>query len=114
MIEYNKWIEDDCSDFFDGSLIQYEYYFDDKNSIEYWQNYCEYGEDNDAIIYNILSIYFTVDGETDYEYEDLDYELYIEWFDNKNSAKEFAVAVDKFRCYCIKKYKELKDKIDGQ
>lgn len=117
MIEYNKWIEEDCSDFCDGSLIQCTYSFDDKNNIEYWQNYSEYGESNEAVIYCILSTYFTLDGETDYEYEDLDYELYVEWFDNKNSTKELTTAIDNFRNNCIKKWNKLKDEnkwIEGE
>ena len=52
-----------------------------------------------------------------YDEKDLDYELYVEWFDNKNSTKELTTAIDNFRNNCIKKWNKLKDEnkwIEGE
>ena len=107
-MNYNIWIEDDCSDYFDGSLINCKYYFDNNNGIDYWQSCGKYGEENEACIYCILSVYFHIDNKCYYDYEDLDYVLYVEWFDNEDSTEEFKKATELFRDRCIKQWNKFK------
>lgn len=111
-IKYNEWCESDWSDECDGTLVKYSYYFNNNNFITYTQTCEEYHPDGDSCVYHIISVLFVIDNEYDYTYEDLYYELYVEWFDNKNCEKELKDSTNKFKTRCIEKWNKLKE--DGK
>lgn len=111
-MKYNEWIEDDCTEYeLDGGseLIIYFYYFDDDNFIRYARTCREYTPYGDSVVYYIISVDFVIEDDYYYDYEDLYYELYVEWFDNKNNIEELNDAIDIFRKQCFKQWNKFKE-----
>lgn len=110
-MKYNEWIEDDFTEYeYEGEheLIEYSYYFDDNNYINYWLTCREYTPYNDSDVYIISSIDYVVEKEY-YTWDDLDYELYIEWFDNKDSVKELEDITNILRGKLMVRWNKIKE-----